>query len=97
MTELTKKIITMGWLVPRPEDAEVPTPGSPNMTLIGNGISAEDKVEMRPSGWTLPREDGCPCEKEKLEHRHTEGEDNVNRHGETMPSTGSGAPEGSRS
>ena len=44
----------MGWLVPRPEDAEVPTPGSPNMTLIGNGISAEDPVEMRPSGWTLP-------------------------------------------
>ena len=67
------------------------------MTLIGNGISAEDQVEMRSSGWTLPREDGCPCEKEKLEHRHAEGEDSVNRHGETMPSTCLGAPEGSRS
>ena len=71
MTELNKKIITMGWLVPRPEDAEVPTPGSPNMTLIGNGISAEDKVEMRPSGWTLIQSDSYSYKKRKLRHTAT--------------------------
>ena len=60
-------------MCPPLEDAEVLTPGPLNMTLIGNDISAEDQAEMRSSGCTLPQEDGCPCKKEKLEHRHAEG------------------------